>query len=244
MRSILLIGHGSLRPGSGAAMIRLAARLRERGAAPLVAAGFLNYSRPTLAESAGRLRRQGATALVAQPYLLVPGYFSRIALPRALAELRAAMPGLPIDQTEPLGAHPALADLLRQRADAAGATARSAVLIAAHGSPDPAASAPVEALAAMMRAAGHYAAVAPCYLGLSAPAIPAAIAAHVAAGHRHIVVAPLLLQLGGHAAEDLPAIAAAARLAHPGAAIICAGYLGYSPLLAEALAERAVGAYS
>jgi sirohydrochlorin ferrochelatase len=238
MQAILLSGHGSLRPGSGAAMIRLAARLREGPAAPLAAAGFLNYSRPTLAEAAERLRRCGAASLVVQPYLLVPGYFSRVVLPRAVAALREAMPELPIAQAEPLGAHPALAELLRVRADEAGAGPASALLLAAHGSPDPAANQPVEAVAAMLRVAGAYAAVVPCYLGLNQPDIPTAIAAQVAAGHGHVVVAPYLLQLGGHAAEDLPAIVAAAQQAHPGAHIVGAGHLGYHPLLATVIADR------
>jgi sirohydrochlorin ferrochelatase len=238
MRAILLVGHGSLRPGSGAAMIRLAARLRAGGAAPRVAAGFLNYSRPTLAEAADRLRRQGASAVVAQPYLLVPGYFSRVVLPRALAELRAAMPDLAVVPAEPLGAHPALAALVGLRADAAGAGRASALLIAAHGSPDPAASAPVEAVAAMVRAEAAYASVQVCYLGLNPPNIPSAIAAQVAAGHGHIVIAPFFLQLGGHAADDLPAIVAAARLAHPAAAVVCAAHLGYHPLLAKVITDR------
>jgi sirohydrochlorin ferrochelatase len=219
-------------------MIRLAARLREGGAAPLAAAGFLNYSRPTMAEAAERLRRRGATAIVAQPYLLVPGYFSRIVLPRAIAGLRAAMPGLPIIPSEPLGEHPALAALVRRRADAVGACRQSALLLAAHGSPAPAAGAPVTALAALLRDTGAYAAVGVCYLGLNPPDIPSAIAAQVAAGHGHVVVAPFFLQLGDHAAEDLPALVAAARRDHPQAAIMCAAHLGYDPLLAEVIAAR------
>ncbi|NTU82756.1 MAG: hypothetical protein HGA45_25875 [Chloroflexales bacterium] len=94
MHALLVVGHGSLSSGSGAATIRLAARLRESGVAPLVAAGFLNYSRPTLAEAAARLARRGAETATVLPYLLVPGYFTRAALPRALAMLRAAHPAL------------------------------------------------------------------------------------------------------------------------------------------------------
>jgi sirohydrochlorin cobaltochelatase len=176
--------------------------------------------------------------IITQPYLLVPGYFSYTVLPRAINELRSAIPDLSVIQAEPLGAHPALAVLVGLRADAAGACPQSALLLAAHGSPDPAANAPVETVAAMLRATGAYAAVEVCYLGLNPPNIPSAIAAQVAAGRRHIVVAPFLLQLGGHAAEDLPAITAAARLAHPGSQIICAEHLGYSPLLAGVIADR------
>jgi sirohydrochlorin cobaltochelatase len=51
LNGIVLIGHGSIKSASGAAMIRLTARLREQGVAPVAEAGFLNYSRPTLAEA-------------------------------------------------------------------------------------------------------------------------------------------------------------------------------------------------
>ena len=54
MNSVVLIGHGSLHSDSGASMIRLAARLRERGVAPIAEAGFLNFSRPTIAEAVAK----------------------------------------------------------------------------------------------------------------------------------------------------------------------------------------------
>lgn len=238
-RALLIAGHGSLRAGSGAAMLRLAARLREAGAAALVAAGFLNYSRPTLGEAAGRLARRGARAITVLPYFLVPGYFTRVALPRALDGLRAEHPTISFDLAEPLGAHPALAALVRRRAEDAGAGRDSRVLLAAHGSPDPAANGPIQWVATVLAGACTFADVSVCYLGLNAPAIPDALAAQVAAGARHLVVVPYLLQLGDHAAEDLPAAIAAAQQAHPMAQIQLAAPLGYDRLLVEVLVARA-----
>ncbi|NTU80540.1 MAG: sirohydrochlorin chelatase [Chloroflexales bacterium] len=237
--ALLLAGHGSLRPGSAVAMIRIAARLRERGAAPLVAAGVLNYSRPTLDEVVRRLVGRGASAITVQPYLLVPGYFTRVALPRTLDALRAAHPAIAFDQAEPLGAHPDLAALVRQRAEAAGAGPASAVLLAAHGSPDPTANVPIHAVAAMLADADVFADVSVCYLGLNAPDIPTAFAAQVAAGVQHLVVVPYFLQLGDHVAEDVPTALAAARQALPAAQIQLAAPLGYDPLLVEVLLARA-----
>jgi sirohydrochlorin cobaltochelatase len=239
MHGLLVAGHGSLRPGSGAAMIRLAARLRELGAAPLTAAGFINYSRPTLGEAMSRLTARGATAVTVLPYFLVPGYFTRVALARALEELRATYPRCAIAQGEPLGEHPALAALVRRRAEEAGAGPGSAVLLAAHGSPDPAANAPIVAVAGQVAALGAFGAVDVCYLGLNEPSIPVAIAQQIAAGYSQVVVVPYLLQFGGHAAEDMPAAVSEARARHHGAQIALAGYLGYDRLLAQALAARA-----
>lgn len=237
--ALLVVGHGSLRLGAGAAMIRVAARLRERGGVPLVAAGFLNYSRPTLAETLRRLAAHGATELKVLPYFLVPGYFTLVALPRALAEPGAAFPTLRLAQAAPLGAHPALATLVQRRACEAGADTTTAVLLAAHGSPDPTANAPILAVAEQLALRHVFGAVGVCYLGLNEPSIPDAIAALRARGFRQVVVVPYLLQLGGHAADDIPAIVAAARADNPGVQMRLAAHLGYDPLLADVLAARA-----
>jgi sirohydrochlorin ferrochelatase len=238
MEALILVGHGSLRAGSGAAMIRMAARLRERGAADLVGAGFLNYSRPSFGATLERLVGQGAHSALVQPYFLLPGAFVRSALPRMLAGAQVAHPQLPMRLAEPFGAHPALAELVVKRAAEAGASPRSVLLLVAHGSPDPAANDCVREVAALLRARRSYAAVALSYLSLNAPTIGEAIAALAAAGQRQVVVLPYMLQLGGHVSEDLPALVAAAAAAHPQVQMRVAAYLGYDPLIAEVISDR------
>ena len=260
MRAVILAGHGSLRRDSGAAMIRLAARAREAGVAPLVAAGFLNYSRPTLAEALARCVARGATEAVLVPYLLVPGHFARVALPRALAALRDAFPALSLALADCLGDHPAIAELVLKRAKqntdrrplaAEGALQAqhslksssfiphpSSLLLMAHGSPDPAANAPIARVAERVRASGRFAAVRVAFLDLNAPAIPDALD-ELAASSGRIVALPYFLQLGGHVAEDLPTLIAQSRQRHPAVAIDLAPHLGYDPLLAQVVADRA-----
>jgi sirohydrochlorin ferrochelatase len=243
MRAVIIAGHGSLRRAPGAAMIRLAARVRALGAAPLVAAGFLNYSRPTLAEALARCAARGASEVVVVPYLLVPGFFARVALPRALAALRPAFPGLAIAPAECLGDHPALAELVLKRAQDAAAlhssfvARRSSLLLMAHGSPNAAANAPIERVAERVRATGRFAAVRLAFLDLNEPAIPQALDALAELGD--VVALPYFLQLGDHVAEDLPALIAEARRRRPGSAIALAPHLGYDPLLARVIADRA-----
>jgi sirohydrochlorin ferrochelatase len=60
----------------------------------------------------------------------------------------------------------------------------------------------------------------------------------VGGGAASIVAVPLFLQLGGHVAEDLPAIVAAASARYPGRVIRLASYLGYDPLLVSVVADR------
>ncbi len=241
MRAVILVGHGSLHPGSGAAMIRLAARLRERGSAPLSGAGFLNYSRPTFATTIERAIRQGATEIVVVPYFLVPGKFVRVDLARLVATAQAQHPSVIVHLAEPLGDHPALAGLILQRAaeaDPRPPAAPRALLILVHGSPRPESNAPVYALAERIWAQQAFDQVVVGFMDLNEPTIGAAIDQVVAAGIARLVAVPYFLQLGGHVREDLPAAIAAARARHPGATIRLAEHLGYAPALADVIADR------
>lgn len=240
MQAVIIVGHGSLRPGSGAAMIRLAARVREAGVAPLVSAGFLNYSRPPFAETLARAVARGASEVVVQPYFLIPGRFVSVDVPRLVAAGRAAHPAVRFALAGPLGDHPALAELVLRRARAIGGAPSqpAALLIIAHGSPDPAANWPIAALAERVQAMGLYAAVEVCYLGLNAPLIAPAIDSLVRRGVARIDAVPYFLQLGGHVAADLPAAIDAARARHPAVALGCAEHLGYDVRLAQVVAQR------
>jgi sirohydrochlorin cobaltochelatase len=289
MRAVLLIGHGSLRPGSGAAMIRLAARARQAGVAPIVEAGFLNYSRPRFPQALARCVAQGAAEVVVQPYFLIPGKFVQVDLPRALKAFQAAHPALVLRLAAPFGDHPAMAELVLKRAAAtadgphpslalypegtrlrqekggfislalssqftathppplpsqwdrgSGGEDQAALLLMAHGSPNPSANQPIEQVAARIRATGRYAQVVVCYMDLNQPSICEAIDDLVVRGARRLVAVPYFLQLGGHVAEDLPATIEAARQRHAGTEILLAEHLGYDALLVEVIAERVI----
>ena len=154
-------------------MLRLADHLRERGVAPLVAAGFLNFSQPTFAEAIQDCVAAGATRVAVQPYLLIDGFYSRRLLPRLLAEARVAHPDLHLTTTAPLGFHPALVSLVSARARASLADAPAlptGLLIMAHGTPFANANAPIEQLARELRS--RFASVAVGYLELNDPPIP------------------------------------------------------------------------
>jgi sirohydrochlorin cobaltochelatase len=129
MLAVLLVGHGSLRAGAGAAMIRLATRVREAGVAPIAAAGFLNYSRPTFNEALERCVASGADTIVIQPYFLVPGKFVREDVPRLLRAGQSAYPHLRFRLAEPFGDHPALARLVIRRAAEAALLAEQPQLL-------------------------------------------------------------------------------------------------------------------
>jgi sirohydrochlorin cobaltochelatase len=108
----------------------------------------------------------------------------------------------------------------------------------AHGTPLPAANAPLAVIAENVARRGGFARHAVAYLDCNTPDIPAGFAELAAAGATQIVALPYFLHLGRHVAEDLPGLAAQAAAALPQVTIVQAEHLGYDPRLVDALAAR------
>jgi len=89
-----------------------AQRLRERGLAPIVAVGYLNYSEPPFGEIVAQVVAQGATRIFVTPYFLIPGKFVKVDLPRAIRAAQAAHPDVEFIVAEAIGYDELLADAL------------------------------------------------------------------------------------------------------------------------------------
>lgn len=235
MNAAILVGHGSLRKASGAAMIRLAALLRKHGDFPVATAGFLNFSQPTFLDAVTRCALKGATEIFVQPYFLISGYYVTNGVPKLIAEAKQAYPHVTFHLASAFDDHPALLELTLKRIKGADPNA-DAVLLMAHGSPHETANAPIGRVAEALKA--HYPHVQLGFMEVNTPTIADAAEALVAAGAKRVVAAPYFLQLGGHVAEDLPEAVGAARTAHPGTAFTLADYLSYDPLLLEVVRTR------
>ena len=93
------------------------------------------------------------------------------------------------------------------------------IVLFAHGSRDPQWRAPIEAVAAQIRAREPGTAVCCAYLELCAPSLLEAATYLIAAGARQIRVFPIFFGVGKHAREDLPLLIEQIRSAHPGVAV-------------------------
>jgi sirohydrochlorin cobaltochelatase len=237
--AIILIGHGSLRSDSGASMIRIAAQLGERGVAPVVEAAFLNYSRPTLAEVTEKVVAVGVTTVIVQPYFLIAGFYVLNDLTALVAKVNAQFPELTFKLAPVLGTHPALTGLTQRRVQAAleqkPTLVAPTLLLMAHGTPLPAANAPLYTLADQLVENLELAGSLVSYLDCNEPSIPDAIDQLVASGTREIVALPYFLHLGRHVAEDLPRLIAEAQARHPNATIRLAHHLDYDLSLVDAV---------
>jgi len=121
MKSVILFSHGSLLCGAGEALENHAARLRERGTAPLVKVGYLNYNEPTFLQTVQACAEAGATQIRVSPYFLIPGKFVKVDLPKQVAEAQAAFPNITFEIADALGFDERLADALIESANGAAA---------------------------------------------------------------------------------------------------------------------------
>ncbi len=243
MNACVIVGHGSSRSASGAAMLRLAARLRNRGPVDLAEAGFLNYSRPTMVDAVEKCVDAGATRIIVQPYFLIDGAYVQNDLPALIAEEEARYPDVVFEAAAPFGAHPALVALTLKRVAAVdpalGASQpASALLLLAHGTTIPPANRAIEEVAAAVGEEADYASVGVAYLDLNQPTILDALDALAADGYDFIVTMPYFLHQGRHVAEDVPALLKEAAARWPDVTFVHAEHLGYDLLLADLIAER------
>ena len=110
--AIILFSHGSLLCGAGELLYGVAERMRERGDAPIVEVGYLNYSEPAFELAFERCVAAGAREIVIVPYFLVAGKFVKVDLPRKIATARSRYPEIDVRVAEAMRFHPLLADAL------------------------------------------------------------------------------------------------------------------------------------
>lgn len=115
----------------------------------------------------------------------------------------------------------------------------SAVVLFSHGSRDPLWRAPIEAVAARIKADHPQRPVVCAYLELSEPPLAQAVAGLVAAGATHVTVVPMFLGTGKHAREDLPVLVQQLRDTHPQVTIHVQPAIGEDPRMTALMANIA-----
>jgi sirohydrochlorin ferrochelatase len=241
MNSILLIGHGSLKQASGAAMIRLAALLRKRGVVPISTAAFLNFSKPTFQDGLERLLKKGATSIYVQPYFLIDGYYVNKALRNLVDEAQQACPTINISMGEPFGLHDVLVEVVSKRVKeiAPNFAKHTAIVLMAHGTPTPAANAPIYTVAQRLESSLQVP-VRVAFMECNEPSIADAIDAFAKEQFETVIAVPYFLHLGSHVQEDLPDIIREARQRYKDKQMLLTEHLGYDEGFATIIQEKFV----
>ncbi len=90
--------------------------MADAGGYEICETAFLEAARPDLKEAVARLTAKGVDRIIVLPYFLTLGIHLKRDLPRIVDELLLIHKGVEIAVTEPLDGHPALKEILLDRA--------------------------------------------------------------------------------------------------------------------------------
>ena len=113
---VVFFAHGSPIESANEAVRQVARAAAERGGFDLWETGFLEGGRPDLAGATAALVAAGSSRIVVVPYFLTLGLHLQRDLPRLVAELASNYQDVEIVCGDPLDGHPALAEILADRA--------------------------------------------------------------------------------------------------------------------------------
>jgi sirohydrochlorin ferrochelatase len=112
---LVIFAHGSSIASANAA-VDVVAEATAKAGGYVVRVGFLEPARPTLEDAVGSLAAAGLQRVLIVPYFLTLGLHLQRDLPRIVAHLEREHPGVEIRVTAPLDGHPALVQILLDRA--------------------------------------------------------------------------------------------------------------------------------
>jgi sirohydrochlorin cobaltochelatase len=126
-KALLLVAHGSKKASASSELASLTEKVRRLLPGVEVEAGWLELSRPTVADALGRLAGRGHSSVVAVPLMLVHGHHTTLDIPAEL-EAACARLGVEVLYTNCLGSRTEVLGLLAARADSAIAAVPSEYL--------------------------------------------------------------------------------------------------------------------
>jgi sirohydrochlorin ferrochelatase len=115
---IVIFAHGSSVPSANAAVSAITQATAAAGAFERVETAFLE-ARPSLAEAVAVLAASGVTRILVIPYFLTLGMHLQRDLPALIEQLAQAYQDVEIRIAPPLDGHPALVQILIERAQQA-----------------------------------------------------------------------------------------------------------------------------
>jgi sirohydrochlorin ferrochelatase len=115
-RGFIIFAHGSRIEPANEAVRSVAAQLARAGGFEHVEAAFLELGKPDLKGAVARLAERGVRRVVVIPYFLTLGTHLERDLPKLAAQAGSAHPEVDLRVTPPLDGHPALVEILLDRA--------------------------------------------------------------------------------------------------------------------------------
>ncbi|HWQ56169.1 MAG TPA: CbiX/SirB N-terminal domain-containing protein [Bryobacteraceae bacterium] len=116
---IIIFAHGSPVESANDAVREVAREAARAGPFDVADVAFLDPYRPALKETVARMEVAGVSRILVVPYFLTMGLHLQRDLPRIVEDAARVHPGLDIRVTPPLDGHPALSEIVLDRARAA-----------------------------------------------------------------------------------------------------------------------------
>ena len=113
--AIVLIAHGSRNDEANADAFYFAGSLRSEGVAELVEPAFLELAKPDIPTAVAMCAREGVEEIVLLPYFLSAGVHVQNDLAEFCLQFQERYPKIHFTLAEPLGRHPLLLDVLKER---------------------------------------------------------------------------------------------------------------------------------
>ncbi len=120
MTGYIVFAHGSRIESANEAVRSVATDLARAGGFQAVEPAFLELGTPDLDGAVAKLKHQGATRIIVIPYFLTFGLHLYRDLTRLVREVSGKHTELDVTMTAPLDGHPALVQVLLDRARSVG----------------------------------------------------------------------------------------------------------------------------
>lgn len=242
-QALLIVGHGSRDADGLAEFLDLARLVRQRWPRLPVEVSFLEFARPTIAESFDRLAQAGVDTIVVLPGVLLAAGHAKNDIASEVRLARERFPQLDIRMGNALDLDPDLLQLCRLRYQEALAnqppvpSEETLLLLVGRGSSDPDANANVAKVARFLQEGYPTAWSACAYSGVAKPLLEEALPVCERAGFRRIVVQPYFL-FTGVLLKRINAQVAERRQARPDLDFVTVPHLQAHELVVNALARR------
>jgi sirohydrochlorin ferrochelatase len=117
MKGILIVDHGSRKDEANEMLPHMAELIQRLAEGDVVVRhAHMELADPDIREGFEDCVRAGATEVIVFPYMLSPGRHSTADIPRMVAEVARAFPGVSFTVTPAFGLHEKLAEVVLERA--------------------------------------------------------------------------------------------------------------------------------
>jgi sirohydrochlorin ferrochelatase len=242
-QATLIVGHGSQDPEGIQEFLRLVELFRQHAPSQIVESGFLEFAQPTIQEGVDLCVERGARSIVVLPGVLMAAGHAKNDIPSEVQAARRRHPGIVIHQGRHFHLHPKVLQLCTLKIEAAENEAvplerkDTLLLVVGRGSSDPDANSDVQKLARLLWEGMGFGWAAACYIGITAPRLPEALACCQRMGFTRILVFPFFL-FTGRLEKRIRRLTAEFAADHPESEFLVADYLDAHPLLIRVLVDR------